>query len=121
MVFGGSVGILFNHLNNIVEWAAMIGALYCAPFALTQGFAPAAEPMTWALLGLPLRQSSALVRCVRAGEYRGAGAAHAHIGLWCDGLQGFVDRFDFGCDDECSRLHVVGKRCVCVQPLQLPF
>ena len=72
MVFGGSVGILFNHLNNIVEWAAMIGALYCAPFALTQGFAPAAEPMVGALLGLPLRQCGALVRCVWAGEYGGA-------------------------------------------------
>ena len=85
MVFGGSVGILFNHLNS-VEWAVMTGVLHCAPFALTQGFAPAAEPMTRAVGGLPLRQSSALVRCVRAGEYRGAGAAHAHIGLWCDGL-----------------------------------
>lgn len=70
--------------------------------------------MARAVVLLPLRQRGALFGGIGASEYSRARAAHAHIGVWRDGLQGFVHRFDFGRDDEGGGLHVVGQRRVCI-------
>ena len=51
--------------------------------------------MARALILFPLRQRGALVRCVWAGKHGRAGAAHAHVGVWREGLQGFIHGMGF--------------------------
>ena len=55
-------------------------------FGLAQSPTPAADPMARTFIFLPLRQRGAFFDGVWTGEHGCAGAAHAHIGVWRDGL-----------------------------------